>query len=98
MREWDLTGLSESALLVTSELVTNAIIACQSAPVRLWLVSDGRRVVISVADASPDPPVPMNPDGATEGGRGLMMVQAVSARWGWYALPQGKIVWALCEG
>ena len=91
----DLAGDVET---IVAELLSNALTASRRAPVQLWLVSDGRRVVISVADASPDPPVPMNPDGATESGRGLMLVEAVSARWGWYALPQGKIVWALCEG
>ena len=101
LREWHVAELTDSAELITSELVTNASTACRSVeavcPIGLWLTSDGRRVVILVSDASQDPPVPMNPDTATEGGRGLMLVEAVSAQWDWYSLPQGKVVWALCE-
>ncbi len=32
-----------------------------------------------------------------EGGRGLLLVEAISHRWSWYATPEqgGKVVWAL---
>jgi hypothetical protein len=51
-----------------------------------------------VWDASPRQPAPhaMTSDDA-DGGRGLLLVEALSARWGWYppaSLP-GKITWAL---
>src|SRR6266487_3876674 len=65
--EWRLPDLAGDVETIVAELLSNALTASRRAPVHLWLVSDGRRVVISVADASPDPPVPMNPDGATEG-------------------------------
>jgi hypothetical protein len=54
----------------------------QYAPVRVWVVSDRAQVVIFVWDASPLPPVPAAADSDAENGRGLLIVQAVSAQWG----------------
>jgi anti-sigma regulatory factor (Ser/Thr protein kinase) len=77
--EWRLTGLGDSAELLVSELVTNAIqIAqadAQSAPVRLWLLGDRARVLIPVWDASPLPPVRVSSTENDENGRGLLLVE-----------------------
>ena len=103
LREWGPTVFSESTGLLVSELVTNAIqisrLAEQDAPVRLWLVSDRTQVVIFVWDASPLPPLPGDVGEEAESGRGLLIVQAVSARWGWDFLPGmgGKVVWAVAD-
>jgi hypothetical protein len=62
----------------------------------MWLVSDKTQVVIWVWDASPLPPQPADADGDAEHGRGLMLVSALSTRWGW-DFPQnlgGRITWA----
>jgi hypothetical protein len=98
--EWGLEAFSESTGLLVSELVTNAVqisrASAPGSPVRLWLVSDKAQVVILVWDASPLPPMRMDADGEAENGRGLMLVEAISARWGW-DFPQGiggKTVWA----
>jgi len=99
--EWGLAAVSESTELLVSELVTNAMqisrAAVQDAPIRLWLVSDKAQVVILVWDASPLPPVRMDANGDAENGRGLLLVQALSARWGWHFPPDvgGKVVWAI---
>jgi anti-sigma regulatory factor (Ser/Thr protein kinase) len=101
--EWGLTVFSESTGLLVSELVTNAIqvsrVAGQDAPVRLWLVSDRAQVVIFVWDASPLPPLPGDVGEDAESGRGLLIVQTVSARWGWDFPPGmgGKVVWAVAS-
>ena len=101
--EWDLAAFSDSTELLVSELVTNAVqisrATAQDAPVRLWLASDKTEVVIWVWDASPLPPERTDAGSDAENGRGLMLVQAISARWGW-DFPQeigGKVVWALIE-
>jgi two-component sensor histidine kinase len=98
--ECGMEAFSESTGLLVSELVTNALqISRASAPdnpIRLWLVSDKTQVMIVVWDASPLPPVPIHADGEAEKGRGLTLVEATSAQWGW-AFPQGiggKAVWA----
>jgi anti-sigma regulatory factor (Ser/Thr protein kinase) len=94
--------LTDDVELVVSELVTNAVTAAQAlpqpAPVRLWLLSDSRDVLVVAWDASPRPPAPADPDLLGESGRGLLLVQALSQRWGSYPTPRhgGKVVWALC--
>jgi anti-sigma regulatory factor (Ser/Thr protein kinase) len=99
--EWGLAQLSESVELVVSELVTNAVSAsslCDKAlSVRMWLMSDKARVMTLVWDANPNAPLLVRPGDDTETGRGLVLVNAVSAAWDWYAVPgmTGKIVRAL---
>jgi anti-sigma regulatory factor (Ser/Thr protein kinase) len=101
--EWRLTGLSDSAELLVSELVTNAVqisrADAQGAPVRLWLLASRARVLILVWDASPLPPVRVSSSENDENGRGLLLVETLSARWDFYfpAPPDGKVVWALLE-
>jgi histidine kinase-like protein len=98
--EWRLTHFSDSVELVVSELLTNAVAASQAMnrlwPVRLWVMSDTTRVLISVWDANPHPPVRLEPTEETESGRGLLLVESFSEQWGWYVPDTGgKVVWAL---
>lgn len=101
--EWGLSAIAENAELLVSELVTNATQASQSAeqiqPVSLWLSSDQSRLLILVEDTSRCPPEPAGSAGADdERGRGLLIVEAISTKWGWDANEgRGKIVWALIE-
>ena len=63
---------------------------------RLWLLADQARVVILVWDASPLPPVPVSTQRDTENGRGLLLVDTLSERWGYLpAANGGKFVWAI---
>ena len=101
--EWGVlhTAMGDSAELLVSEIVTNAIQVSQadmySAPVRLWLLADRARLLILVWDASPVAPVRVSSSADVENGRGLLLVETISARWGWHFLPDkgGKVVWAL---
>jgi anti-sigma regulatory factor (Ser/Thr protein kinase) len=100
--EWQLTGLSEDAELVVSEIMTNAIHITQAdgrtAPVRLWLLADRAQLLIVVWDASPLPPVPVSTGDDEETGRGLLLVDTLSARWGHFLHHGGgKVVFALIE-
>ena len=63
----------------------------------MWLVSDLGQVVVFVWDASPRPPAQAADPGAdAEGGRGLLLVEALSERWGHFGYDgDGKVVWAL---
>lgn len=100
--EWALASLIEVVEQVVSELVTNSVAAAsvmpQPGPVRLWLLSDGREVLVMVWDASPQPPSLKEVGAYAESGRGLFLVQAFSQCWGSYPTPQmgGKVVWAVC--
>jgi anti-sigma regulatory factor (Ser/Thr protein kinase) len=102
--EWQLTELSETTELLVTELVTNAIRVseanAEATPVRLWLLADRARVLILVWDASPLPPLRTSSGENDESGRGLLLVETLSARWNWFFTPQpmgGKAVWALLE-
>jgi anti-sigma regulatory factor (Ser/Thr protein kinase) len=101
--EWGLSAISESAELLVSELVTNATQASPPAgriqPVILWLTSDRSRLLILVQDTSRHPPEPAPAGHDDERGRGLLIVEAISAKWGWEARndSSGKVVWALIE-
>jgi anti-sigma regulatory factor (Ser/Thr protein kinase) len=101
MWEWGLTRLNENVELVVSELMTNAVTASwlcdRPLPVRMWLMSDRARVQVLVWDGNPDPPLLVFPGDDTETGRGLFLVNAVSASWDWYTIPgmAGKVVRAL---
>lgn len=98
--------LSETAELVVSELVTNAVRATSdgdSIPARpalpvvhLRLLSDHVRLVIEVWDTSPQQPVAKSPGDDDESGRGLMLVEAFCDHWGTQTTPTwpGKVVWA----
>ena len=98
--EWGLTELMDSAELIVSELMSNAVAASaeveQATFVRLWLLSDKERLLIFVWDANPKPPVSGALDVDAEKGRGLLLVAASSTRWGAYPAPDvgGKAVWA----
>lgn len=100
---WGLHGLIPAATLVVSELVTNALRHAAPAdgtagrPISLRLVRRGQDVMCLVADASDRPPQLIEPDVATETGRGLHLVAAYSRRWHWAHRGDrpGKWVWAL---
>lgn len=103
LAEWGLTGLSEQAELVVSELMTNAVAASRSldwvTSVRLWMLSDRAQVMIAVWDANPRLPAQVDSDDLAESGRGLRLVDAITAQWDAYATPQagGKIVRAVID-
>jgi anti-sigma regulatory factor (Ser/Thr protein kinase) len=100
LREWNLADSGESAELVVSELLTNAVHATRVAevfaPVRLLLLSDKQSVLILVWDSSPQPPARIDATGDAENGRGLLLVEAMSTQWDWYVPHHlgGKVVWA----
>lgn len=98
--EWQFPGETrDDSELVVSELVSNACAAsgavAEMPVVRLWLLSDGAQVLILVWDASPRRPVRVDVDEEAESCRGLLLVEAVSSRWGSYYGDQGKVTWAL---
>jgi anti-sigma regulatory factor (Ser/Thr protein kinase) len=99
LREWGIAGLADSAGLLVTELAANAVTAARDmvpvSGVRLWLLSDSAQILILVWDASPQPPVLAEVTGEAEHGRGLRIVEAVSEQWGWYAVGDGKFVWAI---
>ncbi|GGU51514.1 hypothetical protein GCM10010211_15250 [Streptomyces albospinus] len=94
LRTWGVTEELDVALLVVSELVTNAIAHTQG-EVQLDLTLVAGRLRIAVNDASPRAPVkPVSVNWEATGGRGLLLVEAMSESWGSVPLSGGKQVWS----
>lgn len=92
-RSWHLEGLVDDLALVATELVANAIRhAGTDMILRLIRIEDGVR--LEVRDGSTRPLRPRPPTSTEENGRGLILVDALSHRYGVEAEPQGKRVWA----
>ena len=98
LREWQLDELVHEAVLIASELVTNAIrhgLSASDDGVELAWQRQAARVICMVTDQSPRPPVLGVADQDAESGRGLQVVQAIAAAWGWMMLSAtSKAVWA----
>ena len=83
----------DDALLLTSELVTNAVLHGRSEVcVEIVRSSDGR-VRVAVHDENSRHPVPVAQDHDALDGRGLALVEAIADRWGVDERPMGKAVW-----
>ncbi|MEU0334310.1 SpoIIE family protein phosphatase [Streptomyces sp. NPDC006193] len=95
LRDWGLSrDTVDAALLVVSELVTNALVHT-GGQVRLDLSLVNHRLRVAVADSSPRSPVkPAGIGWEATGGRGILLVEAVSAAWGTIPVSGGKQVWA----
>lgn len=102
MRGWQLEGLIEDAVIIASELVTNAIRhgqvmvgPCGLPQVELAWQRFATRVTCVVTDGSSLPPVLTAADISSESGRGLQVVHALAAAWGWMMVNSTeKAVWA----
>ncbi len=99
---WGLLGLAENATVIVSELVTNALRhgACGANGaghdrVELILLRQPGRMVCVVTDPGAGLPVLVAPGPSAEAGRGLYVIEALAATWGWTRLDaHKKAVWA----
>ena len=93
---WQLVQLEESALLLVSELVTNAVRHARNEGrmigLRLETTVGGLR--IEVHDGDSRWPQPRTPDSLYESGFGFVLVDALACTWGVTDLAMGKAVWA----
>jgi anti-sigma regulatory factor (Ser/Thr protein kinase) len=92
LESWQLDDLLETALLLTSEVVTNAILHTASAP-SLALARDGGGVRVTVVDGSPVPPRRRWSTATATTGRGMQLLQELATGWGWDPVGGGKAVW-----
>ncbi|WP_374119087.1 SpoIIE family protein phosphatase [Streptomyces odontomachi] len=88
---WDLEPLVDTAELLVSELVTNAL-RYGEGEIRLRLLLD-HTVVCEVWDANLVQPRRRRARDTDEGGRGLQLVQLLSSAWGSRRTHRGKTVW-----
>ena len=84
-------SIIDTAVLLVSELATNAIVHATST-IRLR-VGVGDEIRVEVRDASDDAPVVGDGDAERESGRGLAIVTTLADSWDWSPRPSGKVVW-----
>ncbi len=91
---WDCDDLNDAGALLTSEIVTNAVRHAAGVLAMQFdlFVADGM-VRVGVEDRTSAPPVLKTPDVDAAGGRGLLLVEALAARWGSTPTEAGKVVW-----
>jgi anti-sigma regulatory factor (Ser/Thr protein kinase) len=83
--------LVDTAMLLVSELATNAILhAASSVTLRIDVGDDIR---VEVGDANGEPPRVGMPGTDDESGRGLAIVTTLADDWSWSPRSGGKVVW-----
>jgi signal transduction histidine kinase len=97
LTSWQVAHLTESALLIVSELVTNSVKHCNGSMLLLQMRTTGTRLRIEVHDADPRWPRPSIPAELDESGFGLVLVNALADRWGVCESVTGKAVWVELE-
>ncbi|MYX27228.1 ATP-binding protein [Streptomyces sp. SID8381] len=92
---WHLEELTDTAILLVSELVANAVKHTNSRVVRVVVSRPSERFVrIGVVDKARVLPELVKPgDELLTGGRGLLLVDALAERWGSDLYRWGKQVW-----
>ncbi|MET8273180.1 SpoIIE family protein phosphatase [Streptomyces sp. NPDC005077] len=98
LQGWGYTDIVDDAVVLTSELVTNAVVhAGTAADVLCLRTEDGVRVEVS--DHYPEREIPLQSTGLDfgspdrESGRGLLLCAALASRWGVEYTPTHKHVW-----
>lgn len=98
LQGWGFTDIVDDAVVLTSELVTNAVVHAGTAADVLCLRSEVA-VRIEVSDRYPEREIPLQQSAANmgspdrEGGRGLQLCAALATRWGVDYTPTNKQVW-----
>ncbi|MFE3885927.1 SpoIIE family protein phosphatase [Streptomyces lydicus] len=98
LQGWGCADIVDDAVVLTSELVTNAVVHAGTAADVLCLRNDDG-VRISVADRYPEREIPLQNAGQVvvhpdrEGGRGLLLCGALATRWGVEYTAAQKHVW-----
>jgi anti-sigma regulatory factor (Ser/Thr protein kinase) len=82
----------EDAVLLTSELVSNALLHAGT-EIELRLDSNGHRLRIEVYDHDSRPPVTAPVEVDATSGRGLFLVENLANDWGIDSRTDGKAVW-----
>lgn len=90
---WGAATHSDTAELLVTELMTNALRHAPASRIRLTLSSRQGSLLCEVRDDCSAHPVVSQAHGQDESGRGLFLVQQLSDRWGSRPSGTGKTVW-----
>lgn len=84
---------ADDVLLTMTEVVTNSVRHGEP-PIHVELLDAARSLRMSISDASDELPRQRRFPADSEGGRGMVLVEALSSRWGVArTLRGGKTVW-----
>ncbi len=87
---WNVPVDPDIAVLLTSDLVTNAIRHGDGETIMLAIRRSGSHLRIDIYDTSRSLPMAADEPGRTDTGRGLVLVAALSTEWGSFRTPAGK--------
>lgn len=95
LTRWQVAHLEETAVLLVSELTTNAVRHTRTSGTALTLRLEGMgtSLRIEVHDGDPSWPRPRTPAGLDESGFGFVLVDTLADNWGVHETPSGKAVW-----
>ena len=89
---WGCDALVDAAVLLVSEVVTNAILHARS-DIEVHVASRGTVMRIEVTDHGDGDPVMRSYSEDASSGRGLAIVEQVASAWGVTKVAGGKRVW-----
>lgn len=92
LRQWGLDGLADTACLLTSELVTNAVLHARTS-MTVSIVEKDNGVRVSVTDGSPVPVALRRHSTTATTGRGLQLLDQLADAWSVEEAGGGKTVW-----
>lgn len=92
LAELRLDDLLDAVELLTSEVVTNAVIHAGT-PMVLRLRPEGPGVEVEVEDGSAMPPARRHYSATATTGRGVEVLETLADDWGWRPHERGKLVW-----
>jgi len=93
IQAWEIPVDESIAVLLTSELVTNAIRHEKGDTITVVITCAYGQLHVDVHDTSCTLPVPMDGPPDAETGRGLVLVAGLSSSWGYYRTQKGKAVY-----
>jgi anti-sigma regulatory factor (Ser/Thr protein kinase) len=92
---WQLEHLEDTAVLLVSELVTNAMRhAMDTGAIGLELTIAGTWLRVEVQDGDPNWRQMCDPGDCDESGYGFVLIDSLAGRWGVRRISAGKAVWA----
>ena len=93
IRAWDVPVDVDTAVLLTSELVSNALKHETGGTITLTVTCVCGQLRVDVHDSSRRVPMPVNTPVDAEAGRGLLLVSRLATDWGFHPTPTGKAVY-----
>jgi hypothetical protein len=93
IRDWKIPVDPDIALLLASDLVTNAIMHGAGETLTLAIRCSRGHLRIDVYDQSRSLPPGLDLPAGTDAGRGLVLVAALSTEWGSFRTPAGKAMY-----